>query len=403
MLTPERPRLRTHLRRTSFADDPDHAYLEDQLGLVDGPQRLTAEETAWLDVLDGERNLAEIHRALARGNAPPTLESLARWIERLDAGLLLDTPRFREIVDSPIRPARHAGGCYAADPDTLRRQLEGYFTQPGGPGLPRPGRPDGTIRTALLPHIDYRWGGVSYAWAFKEIVERTNASLFVVVATSHYSRYRFTLTRKHFQTPLGVVPTDGDFIDRIVRRYGDGLFDDEWLAHLPEHSVELEAVFLRYLYEGRKDVRIVPLVVGAFHDCVLDGQMPSFRQDIARMVQALRCAAAETREPICWLISGDLAHIGRKFNRDQQLTAALLQRSRERDHALLRRAALGDAEGYFQIIAREQDERNICGFPPTLLLFETMKPRAGRLLHYAAHVDGQTDSSVSWASMVFDG
>ena len=81
----------------------------------------------------------------------------------------------------------------------------------------------------------------------------------------------------------------------------------------------------------------------------------------------------------------------------------LLERSRERDQALLGRAAQGDAAGYFQIIAREQDERNICGFPPTLLLFEALGPSAGRLLHYASHVDAQTDSSVSWATMVFDG
>ncbi len=135
-------------------------------------------------------------------------------------------------------------------PRRLRDQLAGYFTQPGGPGLPRPDRPDGSLHAALLPHIDYRWGGVSYAWGFKEIVERTDASLFVIIATSHYSQHRFTLTRKHFQTPLGLVPTDSDFIDRLVRHYGDGLFADEWLAHFPEHSVELEVVFLHWLYAG---------------------------------------------------------------------------------------------------------------------------------------------------------
>jgi AmmeMemoRadiSam system protein B len=404
MLTTERPRLRPHVRRTLLPSDPEHAYLEDVLGLCDEPQRLTRQQASWLDLLDGERSLVEIHRAAGRAiGAPPSLETLARWVERLDAGLLLDTPRFRQIADAPLRPARHAGGCYAADPASLRRQLEGYFIQRDAPGLPRPARPDGTLHMALLPHIDYRWGGVSYAWGFKEIVERTDASLFVVIATSHFSRHRFTLTRKHFQTPLGVVPADGEFIDRVVRHYGAGLFDDEWLAHLPEHSVELEAVFLRYLYEGRRDIRIVPLVVGPFHDCVQAGQHPNRYGDIARMVEALRCAAAETREPICWLVSGDLAHIGPKFNPDEQLTPALLERSFAQDHELLRRAAAGDTAGYFDVVAREQDERNICGFPPTLLLLEALRPRGGRLLHYGRHVDPEGYASVSWATMVFHG
>jgi AmmeMemoRadiSam system protein B len=386
------------VRLTFETDDSVSAYLEDLLGLCETPHRVSIEQAAWLDLLDGERTLAEIHRAT--GAALP-LDALARWVEQLDSRLLLDSPRFRQVAGAPVRPPRHAGGCYSADPEALRHQLESYFTQPGGPGLPRPGRPDGSLHVALLPHIDYRWGGVSYAWGFKEVVERTDASLFVIVATSHYSQHRFTVTRKHFQTPLGLVPTDSDFIDRLVRHYGDGLFDDEWLAHFPEHSVELEAVFLRWLYAGRRDLRIVPLVVGSFHDCVLAQQPPCQRGDIARMIEALRCAAEETREPICILISGDLAHVGPKFNRGEQLTSELLERCRAQDQRLIRRTEAADAAGYFQVIARERDERNICGFPPTYLVLEALRPRAGRLLHQSRYVDPHGHASVSWAAVAF--
>jgi AmmeMemoRadiSam system protein B len=398
MLAIERPRLRPHVRCIVAPHDAACAYLEDALGFCERPQRLTAEQAAWIELFDGERTLIEIHR---RTGACQPLESLTHWLQRLDENLLLDSPRFRQAVNHPVRQPRHAGGCYADDPHELRRQLEGYFTQAGGPGLPRSGRPDGSLHLALLPHIDYRWGGVSYAWGFKEVVERTDASLFVIVATSHYSQHRFTLTRKHFHTPLGMVPTDGDFIDRLVRYYGDGLFDDEWLAHFPEHSVELEAVFLRYLYEGRRDLRIVPLVIGSFHDCVLMHQAPHRCSDIARMIEALRCAAEETHESICFLISGDLAHIGPRFNPGEQVTPELLQRCAAQDHALIRVAETGDAAGYFQVIAREQDQRNICGFPPTYVMLETLRPRTGRLLHYNRYVHPQGERSVSWATMVF--
>jgi hypothetical protein len=399
MPTTDRPRLRRHVRSTHEAGQ---AQLEDALGLCPQPQRLTPLESAWLDLFDGARTLADIHRATG---ARLPLETLTRWVERLDDRLLLDSPRFRQVVDGPVRPARHAGTCYRADADALRPQLAGYFTQAGGPGLPRPSRPDGSLHIALVPHIDFGWGGPSYAWAFKEIVERTEASLFVIIATSHYSGNRFTLTRKHFDTPLGVVPTDGAFIDRLVRHYGDGLFEDEWLAHLPEHSVELEAIFLRWLYPGRRELRIVPLVVGSFHDCVQTQQVPSQRHDIAGMVEALRYAVEETAEPICFLISGDLAHLGPKFNPGEMLSPALLERSAAQDQRLIRRLEAGDLAGYYQIIAREQDERNICGFPPTYLLLEALRPRPGRLVHYDrctfAHPKGQ--SSVSWASIVFGG
>src|SRR5262249_3021165 len=163
------------------------------------------------------------------------------FAERMERALFLDSPAFRGRVDGPVRPPSCLG-AYEPDPDALRRQLWRLFTSPGGPGLPRDKQPDGRLRAALLPHIDYARGGVSYAWGFKEVVERSDASLFLIIGTSHLSSHRFTLTRKAFQTPLGITPTDQDMIDRIVRSYGDGLFDDEWQAHLPEWSIELEVV-----------------------------------------------------------------------------------------------------------------------------------------------------------------
>src|SRR5262249_38605747 len=150
-------------------------------------------------------------------------------------------------------------GCYEGDPDALRQQLKELFTEQGGSGLPRPLLPDNSVCAALIPHIDYPRGGMTYTWGFKEVFEHTAASLFVIIGTSHYSEHRFTLTRKDFKTPLGIVPTDQEYIDRLVGHYGDGLFDDELMAHLPEHSIELEVVFLQYLYEGVRPIRIVPL------------------------------------------------------------------------------------------------------------------------------------------------
>ena len=85
------------------------------------------------------------------------------------------------------------------------------------------------------------------------------------------------------------------------------------MAHLPEHSIELEVVLLQFLYEGKRDIRIVPLVVGSFQDTVITGGSPREMNDIGRMIEALRAVRRDTLEPICYLISGDLAHIGPKF------------------------------------------------------------------------------------------
>jgi AmmeMemoRadiSam system protein B len=411
----EQPRLRPYLLPVHDSSDPGHVYLVDQLGLLPDPVPLPRRDFLPLLFLDGDRTLREVQAEVMRlaGGEIIPLETFTKLIDRLDRARLLDGPHFRAVADHPVREPRCIG-CYEGEPDALRRQLERLFTGPKGPGLPRAGKPDGRLRAALIPHIDYPRGGHTYTWGFKEVFEHTDAALFVIIGTSHYGAHpltlgrtvskppRFTLTRKDFKTPLGIARTDQDYLDRLVRHYGDGLFDDELIHHLPEHSIELEVVFLQYLYEKVRPIRIVPLVVGSFQECVAGGDEPTAQEDIARMVEALRRAEEETREPVCYIISGDLAHIGRKFDRrSPPLTEPVLTHSREQDQAILRRAEEADPAKFFRVIADEGDRRNICGLPPTYTTLAAAGPVRGKVLHYDQYVHPRGYESVSFASVAF--
>jgi AmmeMemoRadiSam system protein B len=248
--------------------------------------------------------------------------------------------------------------------------------------------------------MDYARGNVTYGWGFNELVEQTDATVFVVIATSHYSLHRFTLTRQHFESPLGVVETDLEYVDRIEAAYGPGLFDDPH-AHVPEHSVELEVVLLQFLLENRRPFRIVPLVVGSFGDCVDDGTHPRARAEIARMVKALQAAEAACPDPVCYLISGDLAHIGPKFGDRQKVAEPWISESRAWDDRILEQVERADPGGYFDVVAAEGDARRICGLPPTVLTLEAARPRKGRVLHYQQFVHPQGFESVSFAAAAF--
>ncbi len=401
MPVPERPQIRPFLAAAEDDRDERYVFVWDRLGYCREPQRLSRLEFLWLQLCDGENSVRDIQGESLKhdGHQLVALDLLTAFFERMERATFLEGPAFRALVSGPERlPA--CLGAYEEEPEALRRQLRRQFTGPKGPGLPRDVRPDGKLRAALLPHIDYGRGGPTFAWGFKEVVERTPASLFVIVGTSHLSAHRFTLTRKAFRTPLGVTPTDGPFVDRLVKHYGDGLFDDEVQAHLPEWSIELEVVFLQYLYETRRPIRVVPLVVGSFHDCVASGTLPSGRDDVGRMIEALRRAEAEAGEPVCTIISGDLAHIGPKFG-DPHLPDTFLKRSRAQDQALLRAAAAADAAGYFRVLADEGDERRICGLPPTYTVLEALRPGSGKVLHYDQHVHPRRQESVSFASVAF--
>jgi AmmeMemoRadiSam system protein B len=317
----------------------------------------------------------------------------------LDDALLLDSPRYLSLFESPARKPSCIG-CYSDVPKELAEQLDHLFTAPEGPGLP--GKRQSTrkqLRAVLLPHMDYGRGNITYGFGFKELIENSRASVFVIIGTSHYSPHRFNITRQHFETPLGVVVTDQEYVNRIVTRYGDGLFDDP-AAHIPEHSIELEVVPLQHLMQQRP-FRIVPLLVGSFHDCIRKKTDPIDTEDIGRMVTALREAETACPDEVCYLISGDLAHIGPKFSDQKKACEPWLSASRSQDEKILNSLTAANPTTYFETIADEGDARRICGLSPTWLTLTTAQPRCGQVLHYQQFVDPSGHESVSFAAAAF--
>jgi len=355
---------------------------------------------------DGTATVPEIIAAMqtAYPGLQVPVEAVTGLVKALDDASLLDSPDLHSRYNGPIRKPC----CFDlanTDRVALREQLTKLFTADGGAGLPedhrdKPGGSQSKLRAVLAPHMDYHRGNVTYGHAFAELIRNTDARVFVVVATSHYSGHRFILSRQHFDTPFGVVETDQEYVNRIVQHYGDGLFDDS-LAHVPEHSIELEAVLLQFLLADRRPFKIVPLLVGSMQDCIHRGTDPSRAADLSRMVSALHAAEAACAEPVCYLISGDLAHIGPKFGDTRSAAGPWLDESRAKDAEILKTLEVATPGAFYARIAAEQDERRICGLSPTWLTLEVTKPRTGRVLHYQQFVHPQGKESVSFAAAAF--
>jgi AmmeMemoRadiSam system protein B len=380
--------------------------LYDELRISRSLVRISPREFTWLQWLDGSNSLRDVQSlAMHEANGEvASLDPLLELIDKLEEATFIDGPSFHEVFTREVREPSCIG-CYEAEPDNLRRQLAGYLqTVPISKRANRSGRnhshSDRRLRALLAPHIDYGRGHGAYTCGYRDLPTMTDASLFIIVGTAHYSVERFTLTRQDFRTPLGVAQVDQPFVDCIIGHYGDGHFDDP-LAHIPEHSIELEVVWLQYLFEKLRPIRIVPLLVGSFRDCIEFGRDPAKTPDVSRMVEALKRAEVAAGEPICYIISGDLAHIGPKFGDPAPVTPPTLARSQAIDQEILRAAERADATAYFRIVQRERDARRICGLPPTWTVLQAARPASGRLLHYDQSVHPQGDESVSFASMAF--
>jgi AmmeMemoRadiSam system protein B len=406
----QRPRLRGYdCRRVTENGDVflqlfNREQLSDQMMQV--PQALGL----ILQYFDGERNAEEI-AALVRSEHEVPIDPafVVELAGELDQAVLLDGPNYSAAKRKAIEEYRASGvrpesciGVYSADPTKLRDQLKCIFEHPKGAGLPTQFGKSDDLRAVFVPHIDYRRGGASFGYGFRELAERSQAETFVVVATSHYSPVRFSLTRNHFSTPLGVVQTDRDYVDALAEAYGvEAAYEDE-LAHRPEHSIELEVVLMQYLLGDRRPYKIVPLLVGPFQDAVDDEASPSDFPDVQKMIKALQEVERDQKKRICYVVSGDLAHIGPKFGDEWRIDEKIANWNRAEDEKLLVEFSSAKPNRFSKFINAERDERRICGFPPGYTTLAAAAPSTGKTLFHDQFVDPKGNEIVSFASVVFD-
>jgi len=113
-------------------------------------------------------------------------------------------------------------------------------------------------RGIVSPHIDPPRGGWCYAWAYVALAAAPVRTVLLLGVAHSGPPEPFVLTRKSFQTPLGVLAVDEAAVAELESRVGDLT---RWeLVHRSEHSLEFQVIFLQHALADRP-VRIVPLLV----------------------------------------------------------------------------------------------------------------------------------------------
>ena len=207
--------------------------------------------------------------------------------QKLDDALLLDSTNFRlhcakiyaDFAQSPSRPPLGAGTLYPTGVDDLIKGLESAFAAPNGPGLAVPETAGKAPRAMLLPSVEIKSGGPAYAWALKPLLDAAEfPTLIVLLGCDHGAADpMLTLTRKHYQTPIGELQTDVELVDAIIAdatakstELGELVVRDEF-HHRNEHSLELLAIWLRFVLDQRKKrgrqkmpiPKVVPVLCGS--------------------------------------------------------------------------------------------------------------------------------------------
>jgi hypothetical protein len=310
-------------------------------------------------------------------------------VERLDAALFLESPRYEARKDemlaayraAPARPSVAAGSIS----EDLPAFLDGLYD-----GL-RTSRAKSPLRAMAIPHLDLRFGGRTAARALAGLGERFAGDTVVILGVGHQlGRRPYALTRKAFETPLGTVPLAEDLYDRVVAKTGSWVEEEE-LVHRSEHSVEYAALLLRHAVPDR-EIRILPVLCGSFHPLVEAGRDPAEAPLVDVFLETLREEAGDA----LLLASVDLAHQGPAYGDPEPLTEADLAATREADLSMLDALLARDPAGFFRHLIECGDRRRVCGSSALYTLAALLPPGPkGRLLAYEQPVFPEPGNTVT--------
>jgi AmmeMemoRadiSam system protein B len=383
--------------------------LRDPMHLTDKVLFLPPPTLYIISLFDGRHSLRDIQAAFMRKFGELIfLEKIQEIAGQLDSQLFLDSEHFREyecslrqeFLVASVRQAVHAGVSYPKEPEAMRLFLEAHLEEASREGSQTAKALGKTPKGIIAPHIDLNQGGVCYGWAYEQI-KGCDFDLFVILGTAHApTRNFFAVTTKDFETPLGLVRTDHALVDELGHRYGRSLFEDEF-AHKVEHSLEFQVAYLRYLFEGRLEFKILPILCGSFHEILIAGISPHSVEKFQGFVHILRELLNEWGQRICFVAGADLSHIGLRFGDPFAPDTLELQRLEEEDLRKIREIANLNQEGFWNAIQEDNDRRRVCGFPCIYTMLNLLQADAGKLLRYGQTSDLATGSAVSYASMAF--
>lgn len=367
-----------------------------------------------MTLMDGQRSAEDVAAIFAEqygGKVDPA--ELTQLSAQLDEHGLLLTPRFFEMRDAArgefdraeLRPAALAGLSYPEDAESLREQLENFHaawleraSEESRTPLP------GELRALVAPHIDPRVGGAAMAAAFETLTRALPEppDTFVLFGTAHGpGDALFTLCDKDFETPLGRVALDREAARALTENCGLDLRQDLFL-HKHEHSLEFPLLFLQHAYGPDKPFRILPILVGSFHEFIRDNELPSATAAMQNFCRSLREALETAGHSAVFVAGADFSHMGAKFGDEDELNEEFIEETRNHDNELIEHLVDGRHEDFFREQQVEDDRHKVCGLPPVYAMLEALgEPLRGRLVDYGLNVEEETSSFVSFASLAF--
>ncbi len=264
-----------------------------------------------------------------------------------------------------IRSSAVAGMFYSADPDQLRRSVQGFLI-------------DASPRKALgvmVPHAGYVYSGAVAGEVYSQILP---PEVCVVLSPNHTGRgaHASIMCRGNWQTPLGEMAVDGTLASAMLER--SSLLQEDSAAHRREHSIEVQLPFLQIL--GTQAFVPITLMTLGVEQCVA-------------VAEAVAEAVRESYRSVLLIASSDMTHY------ESREAAA------RKDRLALDRVEALDPQGLYETV--REHTISMCGVIPTTIMLMAAKALGAtraRTVRYttSGEVSGDFAQVVGYAGVIVE-
>lgn len=331
-------------------------YLRDPLGFVEELIGLPQDLAFILPLMDGERDLRDIQVEVSKivGQIVP-FEEIAKLVKFLDEKGLLWSESFESIKERAyekwfslkVRPMAHANQAYPLN----SKEAEWFLEEVLKLSQVNTGEPP---RVLIAPHIDIRVGAKAYAEAYQRF-RIPSGSRVIVLGVGHYLDFPYSFLTKDIATPFGPLRNDRGGMLFLGNTKKIELFPDH-MAHKFEHSIEFQALFIKYLLG--EEVVVLPILIGSYH--VINHN----RELVFGLVDGL----LELMDDRTYLLLGvDMCHRGLRYGDPFPADSLLAKSALERDKQMLELAFKGETKELERLVIDGEQWKN-CGSSSLFIL-----------------------------------
>ncbi|MBM2838020.1 MAG: hypothetical protein HW415_645 [Deltaproteobacteria bacterium] len=263
-----------------------------------------------------------------------------------------------------VRSPAVAGQFYPANPSILEKEVSSYTKE-----VKR------EIAIGVIsPHAGYIYSGKVAGGVYSRINIPKDV---IIIGPNHtgLGEPEAVMTSGTWQMPNGNIEINSDLAGAIVEN--SKYLKDDHLAHLNEHSLEVQIPFLQHF---RKELRIVPIAMMSMDYAIC--------QDIGH---AIARAVKGFKEPVLIVASSDMTH----YESDKS--------AREKDKKAIDRVLALDPDGLFKTV--RENRITMCGvIPATIMLIacKELGAKKAELVDYATsgETSGDYEQVVGYAGMI---